>query len=734
MIHYKITPDHQIENRGVEQMLKTMNDYKSPLQRWNGKGFDRSSFLSYEICMEKENTSFHVTIPDELDLIGKKAMETAWPHAKIEPGEDPFCLDPHSVSRIELKMHPMFAIRVDRRENRFIHTLMETIKIMQLEDKIFLQVLCVPAALDWYYSSAEAYKKFTRDGIVPRKLHMDGKELAKEGVKLMTRGVLGVIDGIVAMTGGTPEKINLDDADRAMMMRDGGLRSETLQKTKCDAYDVTIRVAIQSKNHENIMKIITSSFREFDGDNHFISYPMDTSDMVLGWFKQRKPGFKVAKDYLSTPELARIVQMPNNLIQTRWNMERIGSLETAIPKPLTKGGILIGSHTQKGAVHDVHMPVDDWDELCLPRVVIGGMGQGKTKGFGANWMYQAIKNGFGGLVIDPAKGEIGKELASVLDESKIYRINVSETPICLDWCEVEQSPHARNRLANTMISFFNTSADDAGAQTQRYIRAMVLGMQGNKLTEIVRMMNDMAYLTECVDRMADGFHKATLQELLQYTDGRRIQILSPIMNRLDMILGDTFLSECMDSDRSLDMVDIMNMKKVIVIDVPKRDVGPEGVDVIVNLLSTKIDLAMSIRSDNNQTPFFILFDEPHQYMRSHQIWKSAAVESRKWRVGFIWMFHEWTQIDDKLRRIMKSALPHYHVYPSSKGTFQDLKEELHPFTLDDFMKLKRWTAINVIRTGGQSTTPFVAQMTPPPSEQHVVKEENRTIIHWTIPQ
>jgi hypothetical protein len=359
------------------------------------------------------------------------------------------------------------------------------------------------------------------------------------------------------------------------------------------------------------------------------------------------------------------------------------------------------------------------------------MGQGKTKGFGANWLYQAVQNGFGGLAIDPAKGEIGNELESVLDDDQIIRINVFETPISLDWCECEYSDLARNRLANTMISFFNSNSDDAGVQTQRYIRAMVMGMQGSKLKEMIRMMNDMKYLAECAQAMPEGIHRATLEELIEYSDGRRMQIISPILNRLDMILGDSFLARCMDSDKSIDMVHLLQQKKAVIIDVKKSDVGKEAVEIIVNMLSTKIDIAMTLRPEEKQTPFWIVFDEPHQYLKSHHTWQSACVESRKYRIGYIWMFHEWTQLDDKLRKVIKSALPHYHIYPSSKSTFNDLKEELKPFDLDDCMKLKRWTAINVIRTNGETVTPFVTTMTPPPSKQNVEKAAN--VITWTIP-
>jgi hypothetical protein len=43
------------------------------------------------------------------------------------------------------------------------------------------------------------------------------------------------------------------------------------------------------------------------------------------------------------------------------------------------------------------------DELCLPRIVIGGMGTGKTKGYGANFTAEAVRNGLSAVTIDVAK-------------------------------------------------------------------------------------------------------------------------------------------------------------------------------------------------------------------------------------------------------------------------------------------------------------------------------------------
>src|SRR5690606_29996007 len=120
-----------------------------------------------------------------------------------------------------------------------------------------------------------------------------------------------------------------------------------------------------------------------------------------------------------------------------------------------------------------------------------------------------------------------------------------------------------------------------------------------------KIFEDEGYRKEIIDNMQDGIHKMTLEDYSSMSDGKKAQVLSPILNRLDTILGDQYLSECMESDESLDMVELMSQRKAFIIDVPKSELGPEAVDVIVNLLSTKIDLAMTLRKEENQFPFFV---------------------------------------------------------------------------------------------------------------------------------
>jgi hypothetical protein len=120
------------------------------------------------------------------------------------------------------------------------------------------------------------------------------------------------------------------------------------------------------------------------------------------------------KDYFSIPEISRLHLLPTGDLQEKYKIPNINNLEMEVNKTLTSGGLYLGDVEVKKKVVKVYQATDNEDILCLPRVVIGGMGSGKTKGYAANFMVEAVRNGFGALAIDPAKGEIYQEVASVI--------------------------------------------------------------------------------------------------------------------------------------------------------------------------------------------------------------------------------------------------------------------------------------------------------------------------------
>lgn len=689
------------------------------IQRWEGKKLKRRSFFSFEIRLQKGDTGFFMTIPEESEMVAKKGIESVWNNAAVERSGDPFEEQPQIINQLTLERHYMFSLKVDRRTNGMLESLLETLNNMTEIDKVYVQILAIPAASDWTIGAAEAYKRF-KSGHMPNKITLNKKGMTDLAIKTAAKAVFSVIDGLTTLTGGEAEKVDFDGHERAILLRDGNLRRETLQKPRGEGFEMCIRTAIISDDPIRaaaLEKMVVTSFRDFDGDNSLIAAKAESKDFE--YMKERKQSIKIQKDFMCVSEVARLCLMPSMTIQETYDIPRIGKIENDVPERLISGGLLLGTHERKGKIQNVYFPCDNFDEICLPCAIVGGMGQGKTKGFGANKIVQAVKNGFGAICLDPAKGEMGDEIEKSLPPEKIIRINIGETPIAIDWRETKHAIRSRNRLANTIIGFFDD--DDTGGQTTRFLRASVFGMQSANIKELMTMWEDTEYLEDCINKMPDSIHKTTLISLKGYSDGRRRQILDPLYNRLDDIMGDEYLAECFDAEFGLDMVEIMSQRKAVIIDIPQKLVGGTGVNLIGNLIITKINLAMTLREEENQFPFFVIIDEPHQFTRAKEVWKTACVESRKWRVGYNFMFHDWVQLDRDLRSIMSNAGLNYFLYPSGKKNFLSLAEEIAPYTLEDALKLPTHHMIIVIRSGGESIKPFILKASPPPSLQLVKK-------------
>ena len=650
--------------------------------------------IFWETIIARDRYEIRMATPEQTTEMAQQQVEATWPTAVLEPVTNdhlaPFGPDTDGW-QLRLRFPHFLSLSTDRRKLAPLPQLLELSRQFRGDDYAVAQFGFQAAEPDWWKDAAADRREFDR-GYKPR------------GWRKV-----------------------------------GHLSEATEQKLAGQGFDFALRVLVRSadpRRRQRLGRGLCAALASLNRDNQLDArrVPVWRLKRFLRDARARRitvPFFSSRRDIITPAEIGRLIQLPPRSLQEEYmGVAARSQREPKAPTEVRQGGLKLGTVEQKEGTYEVYMPTGNHDELCLPRVVIGGMGSGKTRGFGANLMVEAVRNGFGALSIDPAKGEIGNEVAAALPSNKIRRIRIDGTrPIALDFCEVLHSPRARNRLANSIISFFNSATDEAGAQTARYLRAAIMAMRTPRLAEILRIFEDDNYREELVADMAPGIHRTTLEDHGRMTDGRRAQVLAPILNRLDTILGDEYLAECFESDNSLDMVALMSEPHAVIIDVPKTALGPEGVDLIVNLLSVKIDLAMTLREEVKQFPFFVIYDEPHQFLRSARAWKSAAVESRKWRVGYVWMFHSWEQIPGDLAEIIRSAGPHYHIYRASKKTFKELREELAPYTVEDYVKIPRFHALNVLRVGDEQHVVFMAQMAPPPSLRRNASPQHPTPHH-----
>lgn len=678
---FQIIPHSNVKNDKVEQFSDILADsFTEIFERFKKGKISDPDRVFFETLITKDSYQTFITTNDDIYDTIKQQAQVTWKNVTLQEKSKHEQFKAKDCLAYDYKLkYPFFlSLKTDKTMQQIpLEEILEISRFMQGMDQVFIQFGIQSAEEHWYKDAEKEREEFERK---------------------------------------PPKRWTRKEFHRSTEM-----------KPTYFGFDFTLRFIVQSQDERRKRRIargLNLALKQLNQDNELKEKVIKPHrmDKFINKVTSRHisvPFIFGKRQILTPPEIKHFIKLPQRGLQEEYPIiETVTGKETDIPDIIKKGGIFLGDAIFKGEKQPIYMPTNNYDELCLPRVVIGGMGTGKTRGMGANWIVESVNNGFGALAIDPAKGEIGDEVKASLPSDKFERIKLGEIPISLDWCEVKHSSRAKNRLANTIIGFFNTSTDETGPQTARYLRAAVMAMQTGKLSEIIKIFDDEDYRKDILDGMQDGIHRTTLEDYSNMSDGKKAQILSPILNRLDTILGDQYLSECVESDESLDMVELMSQRKAFIIDVPKSELGPEAVDLIVNLLSTKIDLAMTLRKEENQFPFFIVFDEPHQFLKSAKTWKAAAVESRKWRVGYVWMFHSFEQIPNDLREIIKSAGPHYHLYSSSKKTFSDLSEEIAPFTVENGLKLKKYHAINVIRAGSDGLIkPVIAKMAPPPSNK-----------------
>jgi hypothetical protein len=673
---FQLIPHRNVKNEKISQFAEVITDSYSEIFKRILEGREEPDRVFFETIMTNKTYQTFITTNTDLSDMVKQQSQVVWKGVTIQDVQDPLKgIEAKSLGyEMKLKYHNFMSLMTDKKVTVMpLGEILEISQFMRDEDRVFIQFGFQAAEETWYKEADEDRKIFEKK---------------------------------------PPKKWGKKD-----------LNNSSLMKTTQPGFDFVLRVIVESPDERRKSRIargIILSLKQLNYDNELIEKQVKPSNMKK-WLndvikREIKIPFLLGRRQIITPlEIAHFIKLPQRNIQEEYPIiEVVNGKETTISDVLTKGGIELGQAMYRGKPITVYSPINNHDQLCLPTTVIGGMGSGKTKGYGCNRAIGFVKDGFSSLMVDPAKSEMWEEIEKALPANQRRRILLGKDVISLDFREVLHSESARGRLSQIILSFFEDNTDAAGAQTQRFLRAAVMGMQTGKLREIMTIFTDKKYRDKVISKMKDGMHKETLQEFNGYKPDRQRQILAPILNRLDVILGDPYLEKCMEADDGIDMVEILSKRRMCtVIDVPDRYNTREAKDVLINLISFKIDAAMSLRKD--EFPFAIIYDEPHQYMKSAKLWKNVAVESRKYRLAYTWLFHSWEQIPNSLGQIIKDAGPHYIIYSSSKGTYRGLLEEISPYTVEDGLNTKKYHAICALRFGDQRITPFVANMTPPPS-------------------
>lgn len=726
----RVTPDKLLDNARVEQLAKALWESYSTLAQRVRVGRDGIAYRPPDVfAWEIELTDlirFRLAVPTPWEGYAREHISSCWPHVTITPDETTWPDHDLAAAYLQQKRHPFASLQIHSQGLAPVDGLCLAAQDIRDGESAIVQVLFTPEADSWTIPATEAYELARRGEFVPH-LHLDARDLLREGgYRAACFLAEWIRDPLASLLTGDWQETKLERAHR--LPGQAVLSHHTREKLGKSAFKACVRLLVSSpdpRRRETILRSLAVAFRGLAGDNELER--VDVPPAKLRGFLGQMRGRILPLDclILSTAELGCLLRLPPANLQTI-RVDSLAFREIGPAEPLRRGGIALGTVTHRGQHIEVSWPTDNRDELCLPRVIIGGMGSGKTT-YGASFALSAAAQGYSVFAFDVADGRLCDLIRDGIDDSgrlRIIDLGLTDWPIGLDWHESARGVDAMNRLSAECASYFSRFADETGGRTRRWLRAAakaVYGRPGATLLEVVLMLVSPVYRAQIVPGLADPILREMWEQFDQMSDGERRQFVQPVLNRLDYLLDDDALKHilCMPSRPEIDWRRWADDGSIVLVRVPKNRLGDMATDALMSFLIRKLWLAILTRQDQPLTarrPCFVLMDEPHQYMSgSAQLWEQMVVEARQWRLGLVWMFHSFGgQFPTNLRRIIEAAGPHYLLLSSGKETYEELAQEIAPYTVEEALRTPAYWGICRARAVGSVVEPFLVRLPPEP--------------------
>ncbi|MCX6796935.1 MAG: DUF87 domain-containing protein [Candidatus Doudnabacteria bacterium] len=252
--------------------------------------------------------------------------------------------------------------------------------------------------------------------------------------------------------------------------------------------------------------------------------------------------------------------------------------------------------------------------------LIGKTGMGKTT-LMENMAIQDIRNGNGVAFLDPHGDSIQKILncvpSSRVNDVVYFNPADLDHPVAFNILEAVD-PRYKHLVASGLMGVFTKIWANVWSARMEYILnntvLALLESPGNTLLGITRMYVDKKYRKKIVDNIKDPMVRAFwTDEYANYNEKYRTEAIAPIQNKVGQFLSSGIIRNIVGQPKStIDLREIMDKKKILIMDLSKGKVGEDNSALLGAMLVTKLQLAAMSRTDvleSERSDFYLYVDE-----------------------------------------------------------------------------------------------------------------------------
>lgn len=356
--------------------------------------------------------------------------------------------------------------------------------------------------------------------------------------------------------------------------------------------------------------------------------------------------------------------------------------------------------------------------------IIGKTGMGKTTLL-ENMVIQDIQNGDGVGVVDP-HGEFAQKMLDFVPKNRIQDVIYLDPsnlafPIGFNIME-NVDPDKRHLVASGLMGVFKKIWVDVWSARMEYILGntvlALLEYPGSTLLSINRMLANKEFRKKVVTAISDPVVKSFwVDEFAKYTDRYAQEALPAIQNKIGQFTSNPLIRNIIGQAKSsFDMRDIMDKRKILIINLSKGKIGEENARLLGAMLITRIYLAamsrVEIAQEKDRADFYLYVDEFQNF--AAESFANILSEARKYHLNLILAHQYITQMDETVRDAVFGNIGTMIAFRVGAADAEFIEKEFSPeFMMNDIVNLPFAHIYLKLMIDGVASRPFSASTLPP---------------------
>ncbi|MGG0170933.1 hypothetical protein [Paenibacillus dokdonensis] len=666
----------------------------------------------------------------------KEKMSDIWPGVTVEevPELPVFNLNAVLYSLVYTKEDAL-SLAVDRRNNDLLNSTLNTIEALQEGDRAAVLYNFMPTSQFGWRSRYKATIDKVRDNQPVDRNKTGASYLLRILVTVMA-GFAGTISEVVG--GVKKQSTSFDSLLQRLNGGTGKISDSTDRKASAailNAQIVVMSESLDQLRQRNNGRTLAQSFDTITEDNTLVFRPM------RGGFQYTDFSVRnAAVNKMSDEECQNFISLAGRELLERFDfIDKVETQETQVPEDLQQGVMSIGTNRYRGKDQPAFLSNDpEYKNLTL--VLIGPTRAGKTTLIG-NLSRDAIKAGECVVIFDYIKNcELSSEVSEIFPSHQTLTIDCSDTKKLqgLGYNEVGHSSdtflqydNAKKQTTQLMSLINSINSDDTrlSAKMERYLTsaALIVFVSGGSIRDVFNVLQDDVVRGDFIGRVPQqqnenlSEYMANLEELNDYKEvkekkngvtvthleliGTKDHLITGVIDRLNKLKANAYMEMMLKKSTSnnIDLVQELQRNQLITIRMPETMFSTDGErDIYTTYWITKLWLALQIRGQripdrNRLTKVNIVFDELYQVENTEKFLTEKLSRLAKFAAKPIISCHYLNQLKH-VREELRSANASYMLISGcDKKNFNELKDELYPFELEDLLKLKRFNSLNLIK-------------------------------------